>query len=171
MKTLTWEKISALAEIISSVAILATLGYLAVQTRQNTVAVQSNSRQEILNAEIGLLYELMERPYVVEQWRSATTSDDIPADQRIQVDLAGTAYLRIRENLFLQFRNGVIDQDTWRTYRDIFVSTLVDSKYLRQQWEQFGDRNQFVEGFYEEIDGALHSGSAVGGSLLEAAEN
>ena len=39
MKSLDWTKWSAIAEIFSSVAILVTLIYLAIQTQQNTAAI------------------------------------------------------------------------------------------------------------------------------------
>jgi len=36
---------SAIAEIVSSIAILLTLGYLALEIRQNTAAIQGTVRQ------------------------------------------------------------------------------------------------------------------------------
>jgi len=172
MTKIDWSKWSAIAEILSAVAILITLVYLAVQTRysalqtqQNTAALHSNSRQEILNAEVDLLYELMERPFVIEQWRSET--DSLTPNQRIQADLAGTAYFRMRENLWLQYRNDVIDDETWQTYRGILVGNLADSEVLRELWNRIGERG-FVEGFYEEITEDLSSGTA-GGTLLDNA--
>lgn len=44
MKNKTWSKWAAIAEIISSVAILITLAYLAIETRQNTDAIQTPAR-------------------------------------------------------------------------------------------------------------------------------
>lgn len=46
------ERLAAIAEIVSSIAIVVTLGYLAVQTQQNTAAIVSNSRQQTLDAEL-----------------------------------------------------------------------------------------------------------------------
>ena len=47
MKNMNWTKWASIAEIISSVAILVTLLYLAIQTEQNTDAINSQSRQSL----------------------------------------------------------------------------------------------------------------------------
>ena len=47
---MTLEDIAYLAEIIGLIVIVATLIYLAVQTRQNTDAIRTQSAQSILQA-------------------------------------------------------------------------------------------------------------------------
>ncbi len=42
---MNWTKASAAAEILSSVAILATLVYLAIEIQQSAEATQANTRQ------------------------------------------------------------------------------------------------------------------------------
>ncbi len=48
---MNWTKLSAISEILSSVAILVTLIYLAIQTQQNADATQADTRQAILAAD------------------------------------------------------------------------------------------------------------------------
>jgi hypothetical protein len=59
------EKLSAIAELVSSVAILVTLGYLAVETRQNTLATQATVRQAMLAEDRELLFKTMEYPFIL----------------------------------------------------------------------------------------------------------
>ena len=49
---INWSKWSAIAEIISSVAILVTLIYLSIQTHQNLVATQTNTRQTMISNDV-----------------------------------------------------------------------------------------------------------------------
>ena len=51
MKKIDWTKWSAIAEVLSSVAIVATLLYLVIQTQQNAAAIQASSRQTMLMAD------------------------------------------------------------------------------------------------------------------------
>jgi hypothetical protein len=58
---MTLDSIAALAEIISSVAIVATLIYLAVQSRQTKDMLLGNSRQAAMSADVTLLTNLLDR--------------------------------------------------------------------------------------------------------------
>jgi len=42
---MNWDAIGAVGEVSGAIAVVATLGYLAVQIRQNTSAVRANSAQ------------------------------------------------------------------------------------------------------------------------------
>ena len=47
---MNWEALGAIGEIVGAVAVVLTLGYLAVQIQQNTRSLQAASLQSILNA-------------------------------------------------------------------------------------------------------------------------
>lgn len=57
-------KLSAVTEIVSSIAIVITLIYLTVQTQQNTEALHANSRQATIAADIEFLTTLMDNPEI-----------------------------------------------------------------------------------------------------------
>ena len=59
---MNWTMIAVIAEILSSAAVLVTLIYLAVQTRQNADAIQANTRQAILDADQQLIMAVMASP-------------------------------------------------------------------------------------------------------------
>jgi len=59
---MNWTKLSAISEILSSVAILVTLIYLGVQTQQNADAIQADTRQEILAADQQFLMSFVADP-------------------------------------------------------------------------------------------------------------
>ncbi len=46
-----WEALGAIGEMVGAIAVVATLGYLAIQLRQNTKSVHANTHQQILNAQ------------------------------------------------------------------------------------------------------------------------
>ena len=58
------EKIAAIAEIVSSIAIVVTLIYLSIQIQQTNSALLANSRQEIMTAEMGFISTIISNPEV-----------------------------------------------------------------------------------------------------------
>jgi len=50
MSKIDWAKWSAIAEVFGAVAIVVTLGYLAIQTQPNMAAVQASVRLSMLEA-------------------------------------------------------------------------------------------------------------------------
>jgi len=127
MKTIDWTKWSALAEIISSVAILITLLYLAIQTQQNTDAVQATVRQAMLSEDRESLYKLIEYP-------SLNKRTELSEDEEVQTIAFIIAFVRMRENHWLQYQNGVLDEATWLSYREPLLNVVFHSAFGREVW-------------------------------------
>jgi len=47
---MNWEAIGAIGEIVGAVAVVVTIGYLAVQIRQNTRSVRDSAFQEVIHS-------------------------------------------------------------------------------------------------------------------------
>jgi len=146
MSKIDWTKWSAIAEVFSAVAIVVTLGYLAIQTQQNTAAVQASVRQSMLEADRESLYMQVENPFLFR--RSGLNEEE-------QLQLIGflTAFMRTRENFWIQYRNGVLDQGTWESYRGALVIVVFSSEFGRRVWErQTGSGLVFDREFVDSIN-------------------
>ena len=120
---MNWEMLSAIAEILGSAAVLVTLIYLTIQTRQNTASIQANTRQAILDADQQFLIKLIESPEIyLSRFKEGLTDED-----KIQIGAYLIMFVRMRENNWLQYRNGVLDEVTWASYRSSIVQVLSDS--------------------------------------------
>ena len=128
MKVIDWTKWSAVAEIISSVAILITLLYLAIQTQQNTDAVQASVRQAILAEDREALYKLIEYPALNKR-------TELSDEEAVQVRAFIIAFIRMRENHWLQYQNGVLDEATWLSYREPLLNVVFHSTLGRVVWK------------------------------------
>jgi hypothetical protein len=145
------EKLSAAAELISSVAIVVTLGYLAIQTRQNTVAIQATIRQAMLTDDREMLFQQIDHPSLV----AARAGDaGLSDDELVQLASYLIASVRVRENQWLQFQNGVIDEQTWLTYRAA-LRAVFDTEFVRAWWRNRSSRGEFDEGFVAMLDDLL----------------
>jgi hypothetical protein len=119
------DKVAAVAEIVSSIAIVVTLAYLAVQTQQNAAATLSNARQATLNAELALLLSVMEHPEI--QTKRDTFLNDpgsLTAEELVRMRMSTVAFLRIREHMYLQYLAGILDEETWDSYATVIRQML-----------------------------------------------
>jgi hypothetical protein len=59
---MNWEAMGAIGEIVSAVGVIATLGYLALQVRQNSNVTRSATRQAISSVQADLGLRMAESP-------------------------------------------------------------------------------------------------------------
>jgi hypothetical protein len=137
------EKLAAIAEIVSSVAIVATLGYLAVQTRQNTLAIQATVRQAMQEDDREILFKQMDYPFVMP---GSYSEDSLTDEQRIQLTTWLNVFIRSREIQWLQYRNGVIDEATWVSY-SAPLSLVLEPEFARSQWRFIAEGGYIDPGF------------------------
>jgi len=147
------ERLSAWAELVSSVAIVATLAYLAVQTQQNTEALQASARQASLDTEIGLIMEIINDPILYDGELLELSDKSYTNDELIKISAYGVAFFRTRENYWLQYRSGALDRETWESYRSVLVDVIGRTERYRKVWSMFS--NQFDPGFVAELNSYL----------------
>jgi len=145
------EKLSALAELVSAIAILVTLGYLAIQTQQNTAAIQASVRQAMLSDDMELIHQLIDYPmlFTERSGDAELTDEDLV---RLHANLLG--FIRSRENQWLQYQNGVIDERSWRTYQSAIPGVL-SSDFMRSWWRNRTARGDFDDGFVAAVNKIL----------------
>jgi hypothetical protein len=145
-------KVSAVAEIVSSLAILVTLAYLAVEMRQNTTAIQATVRQAMLTDDRELLFQQVEHP-VLFTGRSGDA--DLTDEELVQIASNLVATMRVRENQWLQFRSGVIDERTWVTYRSA-IPAIFTTDWYRSWWRNRSARGEFDAEFVIMVNDLLN---------------
>lgn len=146
------EKLAAMGEIVSSIAIVVTLGYLAVQTRQNTLAIQATIRQAMQEDDREILFKQIDYPFIAP---GAYLAENLTDAQRVQLSSWLTAFLRSREIQWLQYRNGVIDEATWASYSTP-LSLVFESEFARSHWQQYADRGLADPSFIVYVDELLN---------------
>ena len=144
------EKWSLVSEIVSSVAILVTLVYLAIQTRQSARAILANSRSVLLSGDLAVLQQSIDNPSVITA-RSKTSGHT--QEELAQLESWLVALIRTREHHWFQYRDGLLDKEVWQAYRTAIPYVL--SYPLERAYWNFVKHNFFDQGFVAEIDGLL----------------
>lgn len=134
---MTLDQIGILAEIISFVAVVASLLYVAIQLKQNTAALNSQSRQAVLECSQAELFQRVEFPEI----DIATAKEGIPSpEEQVKISVYMMAPFRAREFSWLQYQNGAIDEAQWNTEK-IVISVVLSPRRTQTWWEKISKYN------------------------------
>ncbi len=147
---MNWTKASAVAEILSSVAILITLVYLVVEIQQNSEATQAETRQAILASDQQFLELLIDSP----ELNLITYKPDLSDEERIRLSYTLVTFVRMRENNWLQYENGTLDDVTWQAYQGSLLAVF-SAPQSRAWWQYFGVERVFNSEFISLVDELL----------------
>ena len=147
------EKLSALAELVSAIAIVVTLGYLAIQTQQNTAAVQASVRQTMLQDDMELIRQLSDYQFM---YTGRSGDGELSDEDLVRLHTNILSLVRSRENQYLQYVNGVIDERSWRTYHSA-IPAVLSTDFSRSWWKNRTGRGEFDEGFVSAVTSILDS--------------
>lgn len=131
MNESNWVKWSSIAEIISSIAILFTLVFLALQIRQNSIISQAQTRSAITEAinelvsanqsEIGLTVSIKNQ-----------NGEELSAAEQAWYTAQTRKLFRHWENVHYQYRIGLFSEQEMETYRRFWQPSACSSQM--QAW-------------------------------------
>lgn len=128
-----WSKWSSIAEILSSVAIVATLLYLAVQTQQNSEAIRASARHAMIESDLQLVTNSVDNPVIIE----AMTKDMLTRAEMIQLQNWLVGLVRSREHQWFLYQDGLLDEGMWEAYLT-GLSANLSSERTRLWWGLVG---------------------------------
>ena len=142
---MNWEAIGAIAELIAVLAVLPTLFYLAVQLRQNTQAVRSQTIDSLVSAMTASVQSIVESETLADLIaRSQDDSTSLSKAERIRYSYALMMVVRRFEGVCFQRELGFIDVEMIRGFERSVLSLIAnDQKWWEQSHPAFSDR--FVE--------------------------
>ena len=115
------EDLGNIGELIAAIGVIASLIYLAVQIRQNTMQITQNTktvRSATFRGATQLFTQFMarlsENPELAKIVVKANQSEsDLPPDQRLQFDSYAMEVFTIYEDLFFQAKDEMLDPEFW----------------------------------------------------------
>jgi len=147
---MNWEAIGVVTEIIGVLVVVITLAYLAVQLRQNNELLRSESRQALVSNDLTSLSNNIDHADIFERYVSGI---ELTATDQLRLSFMFALDLRNREFEYFQFTNGILDEESWLTYRNVILinhSTGLGRKW----WDEIG--REFVDpGFAKQVDELL----------------
>jgi hypothetical protein len=122
---MNWTAISTISELVGALAVVVTLFYVAAQIRQSTNAILANSRQTLLDADLGLISDFID--HAVDPHLIGDEVKSTPEDERRFTWLLVKA-IRIREFAWHQYKSGHLDEKSWQSYMAPVASMFVTQR-------------------------------------------
>jgi hypothetical protein len=150
------EALGNFGDFVGGLAVVVTLAYLALQIRQNSRQIATNTaatRAAAYHAELSshrnANMELV-RDRSLAELAFTTSLEELDPVDRVRVETLYLDSLRARQHLFLQAREGLIREDLLGTH-DAGLLALFASPIVRNLWQQRSDL--FVPDFVDHVEG------------------
>jgi len=153
---MNWTALSTIVDLLGAIAVLVTLIYLAVQTRQNADAIRANTRQAILSSDQAFLHRIGDDPEL-ELLRFKPELTDL---EKVRVGFLFLTFTRMRENNWFQFTNGGLDQVTWKSYRKSIVAMFATPNGIKW-WQSSSSTGLWDQAFVSMVDETINDAPVV----------
>jgi hypothetical protein len=147
---MNWEAIGAIGDAVGGFGVLATLLYLAVQTRQNTRAVRAATYSQVADSFADVSLALFQDPDASRLIRRAREEPGSLTPEEVErYELFLLSYMRRAENMYFQSEEGTLDADTWLGIREsifIVLGTEPSDRWWRDRGRMYNtDFRRFVD--------------------------
>lgn len=147
---MTLNDLGSIANLLSAIAVLATLVYLAVQVEQSNRLARSQSRQRMIEQTQQELYQWIDNPDL----REAFLSSKVPSPEtQSKMHFFLLSAMRQREWEWFQYKDGIINKDVYVAYHGVIALHLGIPR-TRKWWKTVG-RMGFNPTFVHEVDAFL----------------
>jgi hypothetical protein len=138
-------ELGALGEFVGSILTLATLGYLAIQIRQNTALQKREEMVSIQNGQNSVVAQLQD-PRVFGAYVRAAAGRDPSIEDRGTAQAWVIQYLNHFQIVHDRYRNGALDEEQYQLWAR-FAVAMVAPAGIRRWW----DEEDFRLGFHSEV--------------------
>ncbi len=155
---MTIDELGSLGEIVGAVATIATLLYLSLQIRANTLATKRQSLDDTIERVVQWEARLVESPDLASAWIDGTKSyRELSLDNQIRFTAQITEILAGIEATLEAAKFGNVKPETVDAVRAM-IANLLRNQGVREWWETNG-RRTFAEDFVMEVKriSATHS--------------
>ena len=128
---MNWEIIAAVAEMVGAFAVVASLVYLGLQTRNSAMEGRARTMHDMSSQFTDWQMAMATDPEMTKIWvngiRDYNSLNDM---EKAQFVFLGGSLCRIQENIFLQYQAGRLEYAIWEPYA-VALSSLANSSGMR----------------------------------------
>jgi hypothetical protein len=149
---MSWDAVSALAEVAGAVATVATLAFLAVQIRDNTAAVRASVFNQKTDSWADAMRPLLDAAHADLFLRGLRSYKALGAEEKLRFGVLVGAMLDQLSGLIEHSRRGLVAESALAPYDAYFVE-LFQWGGAREFWE--AQRPMYPDAVRARIDAAL----------------
>jgi hypothetical protein len=127
-------EIGAIGEFIGAIAVLITLAYIAVQTRQSVKTTQQQSHSDLLTRRQDLMMCLLEDREFIDVWSKGCSQqqlDGIDAQRFTSFAMILSSHV---QDVYIQYKAGLIDEKVWEAERHLLTVHFTQPGFV-DWWE------------------------------------
>ena len=148
---MTLQDLGNLGELISGIAVVITLVYLAVQIRQNTKTVRTSTYQALLDSSRSDTELILAHPHLARIYRVGRRDPtELTDEERPLFRMLIGQLLQNYEIMYLQHQHGVIDEEFWGRRR-LLLRGILSQPGVRQWWAGRANARRFYDPRFQEI--------------------
>ena len=130
------ERLALVAEILGSIAVVITLIVLIAEVRENSKILMASNRQSVAERTQDLALAVATNPDLLAIQSEMTGNPDVGLQQRYGYMIT---VLKMVEESYLQYRDGLLDEEYWQTWASFVRANL-------QTQEGRGIARAFIQG-------------------------
>jgi hypothetical protein len=155
---LNLDAIIAFAEVIGALAVIITLGYLAIQTRDNVRVMRSRA---VWDAHLSFVEvnELLGDGGTVSEliYRAALPdSEELSPYEKYLAHRFCRGWFQRMEAQFALYTAGILDEEVWEL-RTGYAKAILNIPVIKEGWEIDKGNSMFTKAFIESIDSAAET--------------
>ena len=146
---MNWEAIGALGEWIGALAVLATLGYLALQIKQNSQSMRSNTEIEASRQLAGLVARISADSNLKRIYDDVADNKELPLEDRRDFTWLLAEFFHSAEGIYIQHSKGFLSEEIWGEYERVMIGFL-QSREAQDWWNN--DHAPFSKLFVDYVE-------------------
>ena len=148
---MTISELGSIGELVGAIATVATLLYLALQIRANTLSAKYSAINDIINRVIKWQSRIADTPDLMSSWKEGTQSyHSLNIEEQVRFTSIAVEMLAAIEATLETAKNDGIKPESVDAVRAM-LHQLMRNKGVREYWEISG-RNLFAQDFVSEVD-------------------
>jgi len=119
---MTLSDLGNLGQFISSIVIIITLIYLAIQIRQSSDIARASLRQSLAENQFAQITLRATDPVIRTAFRKASDSEELTEDETAALLAYAVSGIRLWEALYSQYEHGMVTTEDWRATRQVMLA-------------------------------------------------
>jgi hypothetical protein len=163
---MNWDAINAISQLISSVAVVVSVLYLAVQLRSSTRVARVAAMDAAAAALRDVTKPFMENAELGRLWRTGLENlDALSPEDQARFFHATHQFLKALETIHYHYFYGLLDPQLWAGWRELlhhYVATPGIQFYLSRRSDVFSERFRTFISELEPVENRMTVGNLLG---------
>ena len=149
MERRTIQDWASISEIAGAVAIVVSLIYVGFELRENTRAVEAQTRQAFAAQDLAFFESALDRTVVARAMAKHQSGKKLSELEQSQLETRQNLNFRIFEHAYYQYQKGTLEQSEWDRYAQI-IKMLCTHQPAQSMWGK--DKESYKSNFRQVVD-------------------